>query len=537
MTAIGRAIHFAEDLDEALGEAIRMVCEETGWVLGDGWLFNEDHTRLVAGARAYCAEPRFQTFIDGTHAMSFAKGEGLPGHVWATGEPIWLSPIREDSPLRSHALATAVGLHAALGVPIRDTSNQVIAVIVFFLEYPRERDEQLVATVTAVSDQLSGAFERKHAADELANQRRFLQALVDNMRDGVVACDATGRITFMNRSAHAMLGRPEGQPRPGWYIERNQPSDPATGQLLLHDELPLARALRGDHFTAMEVMQRGPNGTQRYVSVSGAPLADETTRRTGAVIVLRDVTELREADRRLRAAQRLEALGHMTGGIAHDFNNIIQVIGGSLDLMLAEGTDERTASLAATARVAVERSAELARKLLSFSRSRELAPAWVDPCALLEGVVAVLRTAMGRAITVECDLDRTAPSLYVDAAELESAIVNLAANARDAMEEGGRLTLSVRPAGPETLRRAGLEGTGWVAIEVADTGPGILAAIRDQVFEPYFTTKAEGKGTGLGLSMVYGFVTQSGGQIVLDSTEGMGTTFTLLFPRAGEEGE
>ncbi len=537
LTAIGRAIYLAADFDSALGEAIRMVCEETGWVLGDGWVFDGDRTHLVSAGHGYCLDDRFRPFIAGTARESFAKGEGLPGHVWATGEPCWIADIGPGAPLRNRDLAGAHGLHAALGVPIRDTAGEVIAVIVFFLKYPRARDERLIATVTAVSDQLSGAFERKQAADALAEQRRFLMTLVDSMRDGVAACDVDGRITFVNRAAHEILGSPASGNEVGWFTQRNQPSDAETGMLLPREELPLLRALRGERFTAMEVMQTDPDGSQRYLSVSGAPLVDDGGQTSGAVIVLRDVTELREADRRLRAAQRLEALGQMTGGIAHDFNNIIQVIGGSLDLMLDEGLDGNNARLAATARAAVDRSAELARKLLSFSRSRELAPQRVDPCALLDGLVAVLRSAAGRCVRVECRLDPAAGDIFVDAAELESAIVNLATNARDAMADGGTLHLAVREADPETLRRAGIEGGGWVAIEVADSGAGIPPAIRERIFEPYFTTKGEGKGTGLGLSMVYGFVTQSGGHILLDTAEGKGTTFTLVFARVAGESE
>ncbi len=532
LTSIGRAIYLAPDFHAALGEAIRMVCNETGWVLGDGWVFDESQSRLVSAGHAYIRDERFRPFLDGTRDKSFAKGMGLPGHVWATGEPVWVGSIQDDKFLASRALAQSTGLHACLGVPIRDTVNEVIAVIVFFLEYPRERDERLMATVTAVSDQLSSAFERKRAADELARERRFLMALVDSMRDAVIACDSRGAITFVNRSATELIGRPD-RNSSHWFRLARQPRNPETEQLLTADEMPLARALRGEKFSSVELLLEGAGPAQRFAA-SGAPIVGDGGETAGAVVVLRDVTALRETERRLRAAQRLEALGQMTSGIAHDFNNIIQVIGGSLDLMVAEGADENTVRLAATARAAVDRSAELTRKLLSFSRARELAPSRIDPCGLVAALVEVLRTALGRRIALSCDLTAEGVEIFVDAGELESAIVNLATNARDAMDEsGGSLGMAVRDADDEVLRRAGLEGPGWVAISVADSGGGIPLAIRERVFEPYFTTKGEGKGTGLGLSMVYGFVTQSGGHIVLESVEGEGTTFTLLFPHAG----
>jgi PAS domain S-box-containing protein len=532
LISIGRAVYLAADFDSALGEAIRMVCEETGWVLGGAWLFDEDRTRLAAGRHSYCRDDRFRAFLAATRSHTFAMGEGLPGQVWATGAPVWISEIGPDSPFRNRELARSVGLHACLGVPIRDTANEVIAVIVFFLEYPRQRDERLVATVTAVSDQLSGSFERKRATDALARERGFLKALIDSMSDGVVACDSRGEITLVNRRGSEILGRTDGAYSPRWLVSERRPADAETGRPLRWDELPLARSLRGERTTSAQLVLNGSDSKRSYVSVIGALIVDEAGQQHGAVAVFRDVTELREVERRLLAAQRLEALGQMTGGIAHDFNNIIQVIGGSLDLMLAEGTDDRTARLAATARAAVERSAELTRKLLSFSRARELASSCVDLCALLEGLVEVLKTAIGPHVLLEYDFDPAVGAAFVDAGELESAILNLATNARDAMPDGGTLRLSAHPARSDVLRRAGLDGPDWVAIEVADTGIGIPHAIRERVFEPYFTTKIEGKGTGLGLSMVYGFVTQSGGHVVMDSVDDKGTTMSLLFPRA-----
>ena len=470
LTSIGRAIYLATDFDAALGEAVRMVCEETGWVLGNGWVFNDDRTLLVSAHYHYCREDRFRPFIDGTNQQSFAIGEGLPGHVWRTGEPTWVAPIGPDSPFRNVDLAHSVGLNACLGVPIRDTGNEVIAVITFFLEYPRVRDERLIETVTAVSDQLSTSFERKRANDALARERQFLSALVDSMRDGVIACDSHGKLTFVNRTAVEAMGRPDGEDNSGWFLSSYRPKDAETGKVLDLDDLPLARALRGERFGSYEILLQGANSTVRYTAASGAPIMDEGGRAQGAVIVLRDVTELREAERRLRAAQRLEALGQMTGGIAHDFNNIIQVIGGSLDLLLAEGADERTTKLATTARAAVERSADLTRKLLSFSRARELSPERVDPGRLVEDLVAVLRTALGQHIQLECDVDGCTGPIVVDPGELESAIINLATNARDAMEDGGTLRLAAGPAKDDVMHRAGFGGPGWVGIEVTELG-------------------------------------------------------------------
>jgi signal transduction histidine kinase len=243
------------------------------------------------------------------------------------------------------------------------------------------------------------------------------------------------------------------------------------------------------------------------------------------------VTGQQETEHRLRYAQKMEALGDMTAGICHDFNNVIQAICGSLDLLLEQVEDEQLAKLADAALSAAGRSVDLMRKLVSFARSSELQPVEIDMNRHVEGLADVLRSSVGRNIDVQTKLDPTIGTVYLDPSELDAAILNLAVNARDAMPRGGSLRLATYEADAETARGAGLAGGRFVALEVADTGEGIPEAIRDRIFEPYFTTKAEGRGTGLGLAMIYGFVSQSGGQILMHSKEGQGTTFTLLFPR------
>ena len=246
---------------------------------------------------------------------------------------------------------------------------------------------------------------------------------------------------------------------------------------------------------------------------------------------LLDVTERRSLEEQLAQARKMESVGQLTGGVAHDFNNLLTVVIGNLDLLARRaGHDERTERQLAAMRYAAERGRGLTRQLLAFSRRQHLSPVTLDVNALITQFIPLVKQAVGEAVTVELDLAEAQLKAHVDAPQLETALLNLAVNARDAMPQGGRLTIRSRLVDrPTGARGAAAEGIGpWIGIEVSDTGAGIPAAALERIFEPFFTTKDVGKGSGLGLSQVYGFVQQSGGQITVDSAEGNGSNFRLF---------
>ena len=253
---------------------------------------------------------------------------------------------------------------------------------------------------------------------------------------------------------------------------------------------------------------------------------------------VRDITAKRAAEEQLFQAQKMESVGQLTGGIAHDFNNMLTVITGTIEI-LAEGVkdDPALASIARMIDDAADRASQLTANLLAFARKQPLRPLETDVNALVEEVVQLLSPTLGRQIAIETALDDQAWPALVDRSQLSSALVNLAINARDAMPEGGRLLFRTGNF-TRTERDAELAGLGsgdYVVIEVHDTGAGIPAAIRDRIFEPFFSTKQVGTGTGLGLSMVFGFAKQSGGGIVVDSEEGKGACFRIYLPKADIE--
>ncbi len=246
------------------------------------------------------------------------------------------------------------------------------------------------------------------------------------------------------------------------------------------------------------------------------------TRRVAAA-----VAETEQAQERMAAGQRLEALGRLTGGVAHDVNNLLSVVTNNLFVLRRMLSDARGAEQVAAIQRAVESGRQLTQKLLAFSRRRTMSPQPIEVASWLPAAASMIRSSVSRAVDVRVYADPDTPAIDADPTELELALVNLAVNANDAMPDGGTLTVRARRARPEECA----DGVPSACIEVEDTGEGIDPAIVEKVFEPFFTTKDASKGSGLGLSQVYGFCAQSGGSVQLDSRPGAGTRVVMRLPQ------
>ena len=246
-----------------------------------------------------------------------------------------------------------------------------------------------------------------------------------------------------------------------------------------------------------------------------------------------EAAERERIEGQLRQSQKMEAVGRLTGGLAHDFNNLLTAVIGSLDLVRRRpgGMEPRNLQFIGNAIEGANRAAALTARLLAFSRQQALEPVATDANALVSSMLTLLGSTLGERTKVETRLAADLWPTLVDPNQLESAIVNLAVNARDAMPDGGRITIET--ANVEVGAGNPDVGAGaWVLVSVADTGSGMLPEVVSQIFEPFFTTKPVGKGTGLGLSQVYGFIKQSGGHVAVASTLGKGSAFKLYLPRS-----
>jgi signal transduction histidine kinase len=250
--------------------------------------------------------------------------------------------------------------------------------------------------------------------------------------------------------------------------------------------------------------------------------------------LIAQIEERERVEATLRQMQRLEAVGQLTSGIAHDFNNLLMVVLGNIDLVLRTVDDPKLRRRLEATRLAAERGAALTRQLLAFSRRQRLEPRSTDLARTLSGMMDLLQSSLGGAITVETRVDEGLWPALVDRTQIELVILNLAINARDAMEGRGGLTFelaNISVTEPPARAEEPLPGD-YVAIHISDTGPGIPSELLAKVFEPFFTTKEVGKGSGLGLSQVLGFVQQSGGGVRIDSRSGQGATVIVFIPRA-----
>jgi PAS domain S-box-containing protein len=350
------------------------------------------------------------------------------------------------------------------------------------------------------TEEMRGRLERE------AHLEARYRDLFESASDAVFTLDPAGTVTAMNLAGAKLTGLAVGDS----LLSSVSSGSAADAKELLACQAPITK----------EISLLGPGGTV-HLEVSARPVVAGGSG-TGVQAIARDLTQRRRLEAELRQAQKMEAIGRLAGGVAHDFNNLLTVINGNAHVLrgrLAEPDD----GLAEEIVRAGERAAALTRQLLAFSRKQVLAPKVLCPNASVEALRKMLARLVGERVEIVTDLDETVGCVKIDPGQLEQALMNLAVNARDAMPQGGKLTIRTRSR-PEHVR-----------IEVIDTGVGMDATIRSRIFEPFFTTKAAGEGTGLGLATVKTIVEQAGGKIGLYSEPGRGATFMIDLPLCREQ--
>jgi PAS domain S-box-containing protein len=385
--------------------------------------------------------------------------------------------------------------------------------------------------------------EARKRADQLQTAYDRFYAVTQSAYDAIVSTDADGVITFWNRRAEAIFGYEES----GAIGRRFDSLLSAEGRARYGDA---ARSLAAQIKGAPEAQTLEGEGLRRDGSVVPIELSLTAWQSDGQryiTAIVRDVTERRKAealirlrDQQLLQAQKMEAVGRLASGVAHDFNNSLAVIHGMGEVLLATMTadDPKRADVELMMQ-ASEGAAAVTRRLLAFGRkSTADATRIVDAGDIVTGLLKMLRRLLGEQVNIAADAIADGSHVRIDPGQLEQVLMNLALNARDAMPDGGNLSIEVRSStisDPAVCHRAGVGRGDYVSIAVRDTGCGMDAETAARIFEPFFTTKEPGRGTGLGLSMVYSIVTQSGGGIEIETAPGRGTTFLLHFPRVKAE--
>jgi PAS domain S-box-containing protein len=383
--------------------------------------------------------------------------------------------------------------------------------------------------------------ERRAAELALRQTQEQFRLLVQGVTDyAIYMLDPTGKVTSWNLGAQRIKGY-----LPGEIIGQDFSRFYTPEDLQAHEPKRALRLALSEGRYEKEAWRVRKDGTRFWANVVIDPIRTGDGKLLGFAKVTRDVTSQLEARKALEDArealfqsQKMEALGQLTGGVAHDFNNLLHVIGGNLQLLATDiAGNDRAERRVKNALAGVSRGSKLAAQLLAFGRRQPLMPKVVNIARFIREMDEILRRTLGEAIEIETIVAGGLWNTLVDPGNIESALLNLAINARDAMDGQGRLTIEIGNAFlDEDYARAHVEVVPgqYVLLAVTDTGSGISADILDKVFEPFFSTKPEGKGTGLGLSMVYGFVKQSGGHIKIYSEPGHGTTIKLYLPRSDQ---
>jgi PAS domain S-box-containing protein len=459
------------------------------------------------------------------------------GRPMAHGECPMARTLKENRPIRNgEAIAerpdgTRVPFRA-YPTPLHDPSGRLVGAVNMLVDVTETK--QVEEERKRLNETLErGVQERTRLLTEAlaelrASERRF-RLFVQRVTDyAIFMLDTEGIITNWNSGAERIKGYPVDEIIGQHFSVFYTPKDREDGA----PSRALATAARDGRFET-EGWRVRKDGTRFWANVVIDAVRDDDGELIGFAKVTRDMTERRAVDEQLRQSQKMEAVGQLTNGVAHDFNNLLATIIPSLELAQPHIKDERVLRYLDNAMHAAERGAQLTNQLLAFSRRHELLTEPVDVNQVISAACEMLPRTIGPKIAIGTILDGDAWPAMTEHGQFDLALLNLAINARDAMPEGGKLTITTKNVTRGSgSRRPPFDPGDYVMISVADTGSGMTEEVRSRAFEPFFTTKGAGKGTGLGLAMVYGFVKQSGGTITIDSEIGRGTIFRIYLPRA-----
>ena len=477
--------------------------------------------------------PYFVDEEDATDAPRPPK-KGLTEYLLRTGQPLLATPEVFERLCATGEVET-VGAPSVdwLGVPLKsgDTTFGVL-VLQSYTESVRygEREKEIL---TFVSQHVASAIQHKRSQDALRESELRYRTLVQSAVYGIFGWDVEGRFTDVNPAMTAMLGYESAEEvlalrAADVYVNPEQ-----------HNEI-VNTLLSVGQLRGMEVGWRRMDGRGITVRLSGRVLLDERGP-NGFEMIVEDITERRLLEEQLRQSQKMEAVGQLAGGVAHDFNNLLTIIKGNSQLLLERlhAADSRRSGVEQIQKAA-DKAAGLTSQLLAFSRKQVVAFRVLDLNAVLHNMVQLLPRLLGEQIELSLVPGKDLGRVKADPGQIEQIIMNLALNARDAMPNGGVLTVQTRNVDIDQSYsdpQVQIEPGRYVQLAVSDTGSGIDPEALPHIFEPFFTTKPAGKGTGLGLSTVYGIVQQSNGYIWASSEPGIGTTFQLYLPRVDQPAE
>ncbi len=514
----------APDFRSAVTAILRLACAATDLPVGELWVPTGRGQSLVRAGS--WERGGLEAFRDSGDGMVVRPGTGLAGRAMERGETVVEPDLQASPGFSRHEAAVRAGLRWGLAAPLL-RAKEPVAILVLLGYAPPPLLDETVRMVSAAAAQLGAVFERKRG-DEARSVR---SAIVDDARMAVVGKTLDGEIVSWNRGAEELYGYTDDEAI-GKHISILAPPDRP-------DEIPgiLERIRRGETVDPYDTVRLRKDGRRVLVNLSVSPVRDAIGRLWGASAIARDVTRERQLEEEFRRGQRMDSLGRLAGGIAHDFNNLLTVVLADAEYMLDLGTEmseeDRTTSLEEIHQAA-ERASSLSRQLLSFARQQAHKPGVVDLDELVRKMEGMLARVVRADIQLESRLQPDVWPVLIDPTHVEQVLVNLTVNARQAMPDGGRLTVETENVSLDeaySFEHVHVPAGDYVLLTVTDTGHGMPPEIQERIFDPFFTTREDEGGTGLGLSTCYGIIRQAGGHIWVYSEPDIGTTFKIYLPR------
>jgi two-component system cell cycle sensor histidine kinase/response regulator CckA len=492
-------------------------------------LLDSEGTTLLHGA----APNLPQDYIKATDGIKIGPRVGSCGTAAYRRQPVVVIDIAQD-PLWDdfRSLASLHGLRACWSMPISSQEGAILGTFACYYREPRSPDAYHLLLIDRATRLAGIAIEHHRTRKELQAAETRYRTLVERLPAITYMAEVgvQGRWFFVSPQIETMLG----------YTADEWMADPALWMSRIHNddqEIALEAEKRvqetGELYKA-EYRMCARDGRILWFRDEGKILTDIAGAKPVMQGVLYDITEYKRLEEQLRQSQKMEAVGQLAGGVAHDFNNLLMIIEAHSDRIVEKlSPDEPTYADAVEIRNAVARAASLTQRLLAFGRKQLLQPRVLDLPSVLNEIGSMIRRLLVENIEMEITVEPGLSPVKVDRSQLEQAILNLTVNARDAMPQGGKLTLCANNASfaqAQTWRHGAVQPGNYVVLSVTDSGIGMNAETQSHIFEPFFTTKEPGKGTGLGLSAVYGMVQQSGGAISVESDPNRGSNFKLFLP-------
>ncbi|MDI6765452.1 MAG: PAS domain S-box protein [Bacteroidota bacterium] len=454
-------------------------------------------------------------------------GKGLTAYVLRTGRPL-LCDEATDMKLRQQGEVELIGAPSSiwLGVPLIVANKTIGVMVVQHYSDPHAYNEQDLHMLEYVSSQVAKAIEHKRSEDKLRQSEEQFRLISENVADLIAVLDLNGKRLYSSPSYNEILGDPKSLYGTDSFQEIH-PEDRERIKQIFQETVKTGVGQRAEYRFLLK------DGRIRHIESQGSIIKDKDGKISQVVVVSRDVTEKKILEQQFLRSQRMESIGTLAGGIAHDLNNVLAPIVMAIDILKKKATDKTSLHILDTLEASAQRGADIVKQVLAFARGIEGERILLQPKHIIGDIVKIIKETFPRLIDIQTEVPKTLWTISADPTQIHQVLLNVCVNARDAMTDGGKLTITAENIFIDenySKMHAEAKAGPTIMITISDTGMGIPPKILDKIFEPFFTTKEIGKGTGLGLSTVHAIMKSHGGFTNVYSEVAKGTTFKIYFP-------